>query len=151
MADGIHAYGVATHRHSPEIEQGLSDALGGKPVIVNFTPHLMPMSRGILESIYVKLSPGKSAADIKEKLVETYNHEPFVHILEGSILPQTRHVRGSNNVFINVVQDRVPGRAIIISAIDNLVKGAAGQAIQNMNLMLGLPETTSLTGSPMFP
>ena len=150
VADGIAAYGVASHRHAPEIEQGLSDA-AGSDVIINFTPHLMPMSRGILESIYVKLAPGKTAKDLKDHLQMTYKNEPFVHILEGGALPQTRHIRGSNNCFINVVQDRVPGRAIIISAIDNLVKGASGQAIQNMNIMLGFPETTALNVAPMFP
>lgn len=131
VTDGIHAYGVASHRHSPEIEQGVSEA-AGKPVTLNFTPHLMPMSRGILESIYVKLAPGKTAADLKAQLEQTYREEPFVHVLEGSALPQTRHVRGSNNCIMNVVEDRIPGRAIIISAIDNLVKGASGQAVQNM-------------------
>ena len=151
VTDGIHAYGVASHRHAPEIEQGLGLAVNKKDVVVNFTPHLMPMSRGILESIYVKLAPGKTAADLKSKLEEKYKDEPFVHILEGSTLPQTRFVRGSNHVVINVVQDRIPGRAIIISAIDNLVKGASGQAIQNMNIILGFPETTALMSAPMFP
>ena len=152
VADGIHAYGVATHRHAPEIEQQLSLAASGtNGVVVNFTPHLMPMSRGILESIYVKMTPGSSAADLKAKLVETYKDEPFVHVLDGGNIPQTRHVRGSNHCFINVVADRIPGRAIIVSAIDNLVKGASGQAIQNMNIMLGFPETTSLLVSPVFP
>jgi N-acetyl-gamma-glutamyl-phosphate reductase len=154
VADGIQAYAVASHRHSPEIEQGLTAAAGGpntEPLIVNFTPHLMPMSRGILASIYVKLSPGKTAADLKAALENRYAAEPFVHVLSGAALPQTRHVRGSNLCVMNVVQDRVPGRAVIISAIDNLVKGASGQAIQNMNLMLGLPETEGLDVSPVFP
>ena len=151
VTDGIHAYGVASHRHAPEIEQGLGLAVNKKDVVVNFTPHLMPMSRGILESIYVKLAPGKTAADLKIKLEEKYKDEPFVHILEGSTLPQTRFVKGSNHVVINVVQDRIPGRAIIISVIDNLVKGASGQAIQNMNIILGFPETTALMSAPMFP
>lgn len=150
VTDGIHAYGVASHRHAPEIEAGLSEA-ANEDVIVNFTPHLMPMSRGILETIYVKLAGSTTAADLKAHLQETYKDEPFVHVLEGSALPQTRHVRGSNNVYINVVADRVPNRAIIISAIDNLVKGAAGQAVQNMNLMLGFDETTALNMAPMFP
>ena len=109
------------------------------------------MSRGILETIYAKLSPGKTVEDCKKHLIKTYENEPFVTILDGSAPPQTRHVRGSNNCFINIVADRVPGRVIIMSAIDNLVKGAAGQAIQNMNLMLGFPETTGLTQSPVFP
>ena len=152
VTDGIHAYGVASHRHAPEIEQQLALAHGGgNDLIVNFTPHLMPMSRGILETIYVKLSPGTTAADLKAKLADTYKQEPFVHVLDGGALPQTRHVRGSNHCYMNVVADRVPGRAIIVSAIDNLVKGASGQAIQNMNILLGFPETTALTGAPVFP
>mmetsp|Transcript_26126 Transcript_26126/g.26350 ORF Transcript_26126/g.26350 Transcript_26126/m.26350 type:complete len:377 (-) Transcript_26126:56-1186(-) len=150
VADGIHAYGVASHRHSPEIEAGLSEA-AGKETVVNFTPHLMPMSRGILETIYVKLSDGVTVEELKKALEEEYEHESFVHVLEGTSLPQTRHVRGSNHVYMNVVKDRLPGRAIIVSAIDNLVKGASGQAIQNMNLMLGFEETTGLTQSPQFP
>ena len=127
VADGIHAYGVASHRHAPEIEQGLTEA-AGKDVVVNFTPHLMPMSRGILESIYVKLAPGKAAADLKAELEARFEKEPFVHVLEGKKVPETRHVRGSNNCFINVFDDRVPGRAIIISAIDNLVKVKRSEA-----------------------
>lgn len=150
VTDGIHAYGVASHRHSPEIEQGLSEAFGAD-IIVNFTPHLMPMSRGILETIYVKLSAGKTAADLKNHLLEKYANEPFVHILEGSLLPQTRHVKGSNLCAFNVVADRVPGRAIIVSAIDNLVKGASGQAVQNMNVMFDFPESTALQNAPIFP
>jgi N-acetyl-gamma-glutamyl-phosphate reductase len=125
VTDGIQAYGVASHRHAPEIEQGVSEA-AGRDVVLNFTPHLMPMSRGILESIYVKLTPGKTGKDLKAHLEKTYADEPFVHVLAGGALPQTRHIRGSNNCFMNVVDDRIPGRAIIISAIDNLVKGASG-------------------------
>jgi len=150
VADGISAYAVGTHRHSPEIEQGLGEA-AGSDMIVNFTPHLMPMSRGILESIYVKMAPGCTVQQLRQTLIDTYKDEPFVHILDGGAVPQTRHVRGSNLVYINVFADRVPGRAIIVSAIDNLVKGASGQAIQNMNLMLGFPETTGLNLSPVFP
>lgn len=150
VADGIHAYGVASHRHAPEIEQGLSEASKGE-VVVNFTPHLMPMSRGILESIYVKLAPGKTAADLKDHLKSVFEKERFVTVLEGAKVPETRHVRGSNNVFINVFADRVAGRAIIISAIDNLVKGASGQAVQNFNVMFGLPEETGLGMAPVFP
>lgn len=151
ITDGVHAYAVASHRHSPEIEQGLTAASANKGVVVNFTPHLMPMSRGILETIYVKLRPGITAADLKFALQKKYANEPFVHILDENALPQTRHVRGSNHCFINVFNDRVPGRAIIISAIDNLVKGASGQAIQNMNVMCGFDETTGLQNAPMFP
>ena len=151
VADGIHAYGVASHRHAPEIEQQLGAACNKNNVIVNFTPHLMPMSRGILETIYVKLTNGKTAADLKNILIEKYKDEQFVHVLDGATLPQTRFIRGSNLCMMNVVQDRVPGRAIIVSAIDNLMKGASGQAVQNMNIMLGFPENMGLNISPMFP
>lgn len=150
MADGIHAYSVGSHRHAPEIEQGLSEA-SKTDIVLNFTPHLMPMSRGILESIYVKLAPKVTLDDIKAEWKKSYDNEPFVHVLEGSSIPQTRHIRGSNNCFFNILPDRLPGRAIIVSAIDNLVKGASGQAVQNMNLMLGFPETMGLEGAPMFP
>eukprot|EP00981_Chlorochromonas_danica_P000148 scaffold44_cov172-Ochromonas_danica.AAC.3 len=150
VTEGIHAYSIASHRHAPEIEQGLGDATG-KDVVINFTPHLMPMTRGILESIYVKLTPGRSVSDLKAELERIYANEAFVHVLEGKAVPQTRHVKGSNHVFINVFADRLPGRAIIISAIDNVVKGASGQALQNMNLMLGFEETTGLTNAPLFP
>lgn len=109
------------------------------------------MTRGILESIYVKLTPGRSVSDLKAELERIYANEAFVHVLEGKAVPQTRHVKGSNHVFINVFADRLPGRAIIISAIDNVVKGASGQALQNMNLMLGFEETTGLTNAPLFP
>jgi N-acetyl-gamma-glutamyl-phosphate reductase len=155
VTDGIAAYGVASHRHSPEIEQGLSNAAfdenTNEGVVINFTPHLMPMSRGILEAIYVKLQKGKTAADLKNELMETYKEEPFVTILDDKVMPATRHVRGSNHCFMNVVDDRIPGRAIIVSAIDNLVKGASGQAIQNMNIMMGYTETEGLLVPPMFP
>mmetsp|Transcript_1858 Transcript_1858/g.2540 ORF Transcript_1858/g.2540 Transcript_1858/m.2540 type:complete len:400 (-) Transcript_1858:323-1522(-) len=150
VTEGIHAYGVASHRHAPEIEQELSGA-AGTDVIVNFTPHLMPMSRGILETIYVTLENGKTADELKKVLEDAYNDEPFVTILPGNALPQTRHVRGSNHVYINVFQDRLENKAIIISCIDNLVKGASGQALQNMNIMLGFPETAGLELAPMFP
>ena len=152
VADGIHAYGVASHRHSPEIEQGLNVATNYKDnIIVNFTPHLMPMSRGILESIYVKLKPGVTTEQLKQELINTYDNEKFVNILDDAILPQTRHIRGTNFCNLNIIQDRIPGRAIIVSAIDNVVKGASGAAIQNMNLMLGLPEDTGLNQAAMFP
>lgn len=152
VSDGISAYGVASHRHAPEIEQGLGDALGAPFPPVAFTPHLMPMSRGILETIYVKMAPGKTADDLRDALIAQYADEPFVHVLPaGAPPPQTRHVRGSNHCVIAVIADRVPGRAIIISVLDNVVKGASGQAIQNMNIMLGFPETLGLEQVPMFP
>lgn len=151
VADGIGAYGVAAHRHAPEIEQGLAEAAGG-PAPVVFTPHLMPMSRGILETIYVKGVGGGGADAMRACLEEQYKGERFVHVLpKGAPPPQTRHVRGSNHCVIGVFEDRVPGRAIIVSVIDNIVKGASGQAIQNMNLMFGLPEEMGLEQVPVFP
>ncbi|MBI5162885.1 MAG: N-acetyl-gamma-glutamyl-phosphate reductase [Magnetospirillum sp.] len=150
VAEGIHAYSVANHRHAPEIEQGLS-AAAGRPVVVNFTPHLMPMSRGILATIYVKTAKGATAADLRAALVRVYADEPFVRVLAPGLSPATRHVRGSNHCLINAFDDRVPGRAILCSVIDNLVKGASGQAIHNFNLMHGFPETTALTQQPLFP
>lgn len=150
VAEGIHAYGVASHRHTPEIEQGLSEA-AGVPVKVAFTPHLMPMSRGILSTIYVKLQPGTTVADLRAALENAYANEAFVKVLPEGSLPATRHVRGSNLCIMNVFADRLPGRAIVISAEDNLVKGASGQAVQNMNLMYGLSETTGLDNLALFP
>ncbi len=150
VTEGIHAYGVGGHRHAPEIEQGLTNA-AGQPVIVNFTAHLMPMSRGILSSIYVKLAKGATADDLRAALKARYDAEPFVNVMPAGQSPATRHVRGSNHCRIAVFPDRVPGRAIVISVIDNLVKGASGQAIQNFNVMTGLPEALSLEQEAMFP
>ena len=151
VTDGISAYGVGTHRHIPEIEQGLSDAYGSK-VRVTFTPHLMPMSRGILETIYVKLAPGISVKNLRECLERQYQNEDFVHVLPiEHPTPQTRHVRGSNHCLISVLDDAVDGRAIVVAALDNVVKGASGQAIQNMNVMMGFPETMGLENQPTFP
>ena len=150
VAEGIHPYSIASHRHAPEIEQGLS-AAAGKPVLVNFTAHLMPINRGIEESIYVKLHNGATADDLRATLAKRYEGEPFVTVVPKGVTPATRHVRGSNHSLIGVFADRIPGRAILVSVQDNLVKGASGQAIQNMNAMVGLPETTSLEQQPLFP
>jgi N-acetyl-gamma-glutamyl-phosphate reductase len=150
VSEGIHAYGVANHRHAPEIEQGLSAAAGRK-LVVNFTPHLMPMNRGILSTIYVRLMPGATLGDLRTVLEGNYQDEPFVRVLPEGGLPATRHVRGTNLCLIGLSRDRVPKRAILVSAIDNLVKGASGQAIQDMNVMLGLPETTALEHHALFP
>ena len=150
VGEGVHAYGVASHRHAPEIEQGLSLA-AGRSVTVNFTPHLMPMNRGILSTIYVRLSAGSSADDARDALAERYEDEPFVHVMEPGQVPATRHVRGSNHCLIAVFADRLAGRAIVFSVIDNLVKGASGQAVQNMNLMCGFPETAGLEQQALFP
>ena len=150
VSEGIHAYGIASHRHAPEIEQGLSEA-SGQPIIVNFTPHLMPMNRGVLSSIYVRLKGGASADDLRGILAKRYEGEPFVRVLPNGAAPATRHVRGSNLCLIGVFADRLKGHAIVLSAIDNLVKGASGQAIQNMNAMAGWPETTGLEQIALFP
>ncbi len=150
VSEGIHAYGVASHRHAPEIEQELGRA-AGHPITVNFTPHLMPMNRGILSTVYVRLSEARTAADLRDILADRYAGEPFVRVAPEGVLPATRHVRGSNHCLIGVFADRLPGRAIIISVLDNLVKGASGQAVQNMNLVCDLPETAALEQESLFP
>jgi N-acetyl-gamma-glutamyl-phosphate reductase len=150
VAEGIHAYGIANHRHTAEIEQELSHAAGRK-IVANFTPHLMPMNRGILSTIYVRLAKGATADALRETLSKRYAGEPFVKVLPKGAAPATRHVRGSNLCLIGVFADRVTGRAILVSALDNLVKGASGQAVQNFNLMHGFPETTALEQQPLFP
>jgi N-acetyl-gamma-glutamyl-phosphate reductase len=132
-----------------ELDQEFSKA-AGRDVIVSFTPHLVPMNRGILSTIYVR-GAGKTPEDLHAILAQAYAQEPFVHVLPFGKMPQTRHVRGSNMTFIGVAKDRIPGRAIICAALDNLVKGASGQAVQNMNLMLGFPETTGLEQVALFP
>lgn len=148
--EGFQAYGVATHRHTPEIDQGLSWA-AGHTVRATFTPHLLPMSRGILETIYVDLKPPYRARDLRALWQARYGAEPFVRLLPEGVLPATQQVRGTNFCQLAAVDDRIEGRAILIAAIDNLVKGAAGQAVQNMNLMLGQPETQGLLQTALFP
>lgn len=150
VAEGIHAYGVGTHRHTPEIEQCLAD-FAGQTMLVTFTPHLMPMSRGILATLYVKLAAGVAAGDLHAALERAYGQERFVHVLPFKAMPATRHVRGTNLCLIGVHPSRVPGEAILVSVLDNLVKGASGQAIQNMNAMLGLDEGLGLGQRPLFP
>jgi N-acetyl-gamma-glutamyl-phosphate reductase len=150
VSEGIHAYGIAAHRHGPEIEQELSLA-AGQPVRVSFTPHLMPMNRGILATCYVTMAGGAGADDLRIALAARYDPEPFVHVLPAGKSPATRDVRGSNHCLIGVFADRVAGRAIVISVIDNLVKGASGQAVQNMNVMCGLPEVAGLEQEALFP
>jgi N-acetyl-gamma-glutamyl-phosphate reductase len=150
VADGVHAYGVATHRHTPEIEQCLAD-FAGQPVRVTFTPHLMPMSRGILATIYVRSASGAGPVDLHAALDRAYAGEPFVHVLPFKALPATRHVRGTNLCLIGVHPSRIPGEAILVGVLDNLVKGASGQAVQNMNVMLGLDERLGLGQRPLFP
>jgi N-acetyl-gamma-glutamyl-phosphate reductase len=150
VSEGIHAYGVGHHRHMAELDQEFSQA-AGRDVVVTFTPHLMPMNRGILSTIYVRGLGGKVPEDLHAILLKQYANEPFVQVLPFGTMPQTRHVRGSNQTFIGVTRDRIAGRAIIVSALDNLVKGASGQAVQNMNLMLGFAEATGLEQVALFP
>jgi N-acetyl-gamma-glutamyl-phosphate reductase len=149
VSEGFHAYGVGHHRHMAELDQEFSKA-AGREVIVTFTPHLVPMNRGILSTIYVR-GLKTSPEDLHALLLKSYANEPFVHVLPFGEMPQTRHVRGSNMTFIGMTKDRVAGRAIICSALDNLVKGASGQAVQNMNLVLGFPETAGLEQVALFP
>lgn len=151
VADGFRAYKVGgTHRHIPEIEQELT-ALAGKPVTISFTPHLLPISRGILSTIYATLHGDTAAADLQALYEQTYEKAPFVRVCPAGTLPATQHVRGSNCCDIGITVDSRTGRVIVLAAIDNIVKGASGQAVQNMNLMLGFPETTALMGAPFFP
>ena len=148
--EGLSPYAVGTHRHAPEIEQELSIAAGGD-VIVNFTPHLIPMSRGELITCYARLAPGKSVADCEDTLRERYADERFIDMAPAGVMPSTQFVRGSNNVMLGVFKDRVPDRVILISTLDNLVKGSAGQAIQNFNAMFGFDEACGLEQIALFP
>jgi len=150
VSEGFNAYGVGHHRHMAELDQEFSLA-AGREVIVSFTPHLVPMNRGILSTIYVRGKRGRTPEDLHAILLKFYAKEPFVHVLPFGETPQTRHVRGSNMTFIGVASDRIPGRAIVVSVLDNLVKGASGQAIQNMNLLMGYPETMALEQVALFP
>ncbi len=137
------AYKVATHRHTSEIEQELSKA-AGEEVIVSFTPHLIPQKRGILSTIYINLNDNYSTEELVEAYRNFYKDEFFVRILDAGKLPETKNVCGSNFVDIGIVKDPRLNRAVVVSAIDNIVKGAAGQAVQNMNIMFGLDEKTGL-------
>ena len=150
VGEGLSPSSIAKHRHAPEIEQEVGRAAGA-PARVNFTPHLIPMSRGELCTCYVRLARNGSARDLRAALEEAYAREPFVRVAPAGIVPQTQNVRGSNYVQIGVFEDRIPGRAILVSVLDNLVKGSAGQALQNMNLAFGLEETAGLLQLPMFP
>jgi N-acetyl-gamma-glutamyl-phosphate reductase len=150
VSEGMHAYGVGHHRHMAELDQELSRA-AGRAVTASFTPHLAPMNRGILSTIYVRGAGDRLAEHLHAILAKSYASEPFVHVLPLGEMPQTRHVRGSNLTAIGVARDRKAGRAIIGSALDNLVKGAAGQAVQNMNLALGFPEEMGLEQVALFP
>jgi N-acetyl-gamma-glutamyl-phosphate reductase len=149
VSEGFHAYGVGHHRHMAELDQEFSKA-AGRDVVVSFTPHLVPMNRGVFSTIYVR-GPKASPQELHAIHLKAYAKEPFVHVLPFGALPQSRHVRGSNMTFIGVTADRIAGRAIIVSTLDNLTKGASGQAVQNMNVMLGYPETAGLEQVALFP
>ena len=144
------AYGVATHRHTPEIEEQLGYA-SGENVVLNFTPHLVPMNRGILATEYAKLTKDVTYDEVKAIYDKYYANEKFIRVLEKNVCPETKWVEGSNYVDINFKIDPRTNRIIMMGAIDNLVKGAAGQAVQNMNLMFGLKESEGLELVPMFP
>ncbi|MEL7041324.1 MAG: N-acetyl-gamma-glutamyl-phosphate reductase [Pseudomonadota bacterium] len=148
-AEGAHAYGVGTHRHAPEIEQELNLQAGRGDIGVTFTPHLLPMTRGELVTCHIR----GDADQIHTALAAKYADAPFVSVLPlGAAPPDTRHVRGTNNCRIAVYPDRVKGRAVVIAVIDNLVKGSSGQAIQNLNLVMGWEETLGLSGlQALFP
>ncbi len=150
ISDSFHPYAISEHRHIPEIEQQLSIA-AGQLVNITFTPHLLPMSRGILSTIYVRLNDGITYSDVRNNLNDTFMNEPFVKLLDDKIIPQTKMVKGSNHCMLNVFEDRYPDKLIIVSAIDNLLKGAAGQAVQNFNLLSGLDEASGLGALPLFP
>jgi len=148
--ENIKAYSITNHRHTPEIEEQLSYA-SGKDVKINFTPHLIPMNRGILTTSYATLSKGVSYEEVKEVYDKYYSEEKFIRVLDKDVFPQTKWVEASNYVDVNFKIDQRTKRIIVIGAMDNLVKGAAGQAIQNMNIMFGLNETMGLTQVPMYP
>jgi N-acetyl-gamma-glutamyl-phosphate reductase len=148
--EGIHPYGVGNHRHTPEIEQELSK-LAGEAVTVSFTPHLLPMTRGILTTIYATLTASFDEKDLRQIYTDFYRQEPFVHVLPSGEWPHTKWTYGANYCYLGLTVDRRTGRLIVAAAIDNLVKGASGQAVQNMNLVCGFSETTGLEFAGIYP
>ncbi len=148
--EGLMAYKIGTHRHTPEIEQELS-LLADSPVTVSFTPHLIPMNRGILTTIYAGFIKQQDSGQLHALYETFYRGEPFVRVLSPGLFPNVRNVRGSNFCDIGVYADVRTGRAVVVAAIDNLVKGAAGQAVQNMNIMTGMDETEGLKFAGLFP
>lgn len=148
LDESVAAYGIGAHRHRPEMEMGL-ELMAGSPVRVSFTPHLVPMQRGLLSTCSAPLGDGATAADLQAALEEAYRDEPFVDVIATP--PQTRWVVGSNRALLHAAVDEHAGRAIVVAAIDNLVKGAAGQAVQAANLMFGLDETAGLPTTGWMP
>jgi N-acetyl-gamma-glutamyl-phosphate reductase len=150
VSDGFRAYNIGAHRHTPEIEQELT-ALHGDKITITFTPHLLPISRGILSTIYAEFATEITTTEIEKLYNDSYKDEDFVRLLPQGSLPATQYVRGSNFCDIAFTIDKRTNRLIITSAIDNIVKGAAGQAIQNMNIMCGFTEIAGLESCPFFP
>jgi N-acetyl-gamma-glutamyl-phosphate reductase len=148
--EGIKAYNIFKHRHLPEIEGELS-RLVKKKITVNFVPHLIPVDRGILTTLYVNFVPQVKTEDVFIVFEEAYLEEPFIRLNPKGKIPNTKDVRGSNYCDIGIVLDESSGRGVIVTAIDNLVKGASGEAVQNMNIMLGYPETMGLDVLPLWP
>ena len=148
--ENIKAYGVASHRHTPEIEEQLGYA-AGKEIRLNFTPHLVPMNRGILVTAYASLAKDVTYEEVKAVYDKYYENEQFVRVLDAGVCPETKWVEGSNYVDVNFKIDPRTHRLIMMAALDTLVKGAAGQAVQNMNLLFGFPENEGLLQAPMFP
>ncbi len=150
VAEAMQPYALGGHRHVPEIEQELSH-VAGEAVTISFVPHLIPINRGELETIVIEMSTGTTIADLRAALAARYQNEYFVHLLPEGVAPATRMIRGSNHCVLNVFADRIKGRAIIVSCIDNLIKGSSGQALQNFNVMFGFDERCGLTALPLFP
>jgi N-acetyl-gamma-glutamyl-phosphate reductase len=151
VTDGFRAYKVGgTHRHTPEIEQELG-ILADQPLVISFTPHLLPVSRGILSTVYARLKEPCTVEKIRDLYQDMYQGDRFIRLLDPGMQPATQYVRGSNYCDLGLAVDARTGRLVITSAIDNIVKGASGQAVQNMNLMCGFPEDCSLTQVPIFP
>ncbi len=148
--ENLKAYNIAGHRHTPEIEQALS-LLAGETVILSFTPHLVPMARGILSTCYASLKAGVTASQVDEAFQSLYQKEYFIRLLGRGGYPSTKQTRGSNFCDLGWHIDSRTNRVIVVSAIDNLVKGAAGQAVQNLNVMFGLEERTGLEQAPLYP
>jgi len=149
-ADGAQAYAIGTHRHAPEMDQAIAD-FAGKNVNVRFTPHLLPMNRGMIATCHVTLTSGTGVSDLRKHYETIYKNEVFVHLLDEGQVPQTRHIRGSNHCQIGIFADRTENSAVIVSVIDNLTKGSSGQAIQNYNLTQGWDETLGLQHVGVFP
>lgn len=148
--DGAQAYGIGNHRHAPEMDQAIAQ-FAGQGVRVRFTPHIVPMNRGMIATCHVNLKGGTDISDLRKTYLDRYAESPFVQVLSEGQVPQTRHVRGSNYCQIGIFEDRTPDSAVIVSVIDNLTKGSSGQAIQNYNLVQGWDETIGLTGVGVFP